>query len=400
MDEKLVQAVIKHLDERMPKVIDEVMQQKLAEFVGPMVAAETRKVVEALRVERALIGRDRTGLSDEQKTEFVKNVKSVAFGNYRAKANEELIEEQDSRGGYLVSREVASAVVRIAASVGVVMSQATKWPLKTDELGIPAYTGAFLEGEYLGVNAAGSLTGVTFDQANLITKKWQLAFTVGNDLIADASVDLADWLLSLAGEALANMVDKQAFKAGAAPFVSLLDNANVTVHTMPTGKDTFAEFDLDEASDVIGLVEEAVLSGAAWLFERTVWAKIRIKKDTAGNYVLPQAGAPSATLLQDYRGVIGGAKPVGEIMGYPVFTVRHLPTNAATAVSTKFGIFGNLAAVAYGDKGELRVMQAESGTFGGKEIALADQRALIYKHRHALVTTLPKAFVAIKTAAS
>lgn len=402
MDEtKLFQKIAEHIDKSVPKLFDEVMEAKLRDVVGPMVSAETRKIVDQMRLDKALYGQDRTGLTDEQKLDFAKNVKAVAQGIYRAKANEELIEEQDNRGGFLVSREVAAAVVRIAASVGVVMSQATKWPLKTDELGIPAYTGSFLEGEYLGVNVAGAITAVTFDQASLIAKKWQLAFTVGNDLLSDASVDLANWLLALGGEALANMVDKQAFKgSNAGPFVTILDHTGVTVHTMPTGKDTFAEFDLDEASDVIGLVEESVLDGAAWYFERTVWAKIRIKKDTAGNYVLPQAGAPSSTLLQDYRGNIGGARPVGEILGYPVFSVRHLPANSATAVSTKYAVFGNLKAMAYGDKGELRVMQAQSGTFGGKEIALADQTGLVYKHRHGLVITLPKAFVAIKTAAS
>ena len=105
-------------------------------------------------------------------------------------------------------------------------------------------------------------------------------------------------------------------------------------------------------------------------------------------------------LLDNYKGLIGGARPVGEILGYPVFNVRHLPANSATAVSTKFGVFGNLKALAYGDKGDLRVAQHTSGSFGGKEIALADQTGLVYKHRHALVVTLPAAFVAIKTAAS
>jgi hypothetical protein len=105
-------------------------------------------------------------------------------------------------------------------------------------------------------------------------------------------------------------------------------------------------------------------------------------------------------LLDNYKGLIGGARPVGEILGYPVFSVRHLPANSATAVSTKFGVFGNMKAMAYGDKGDLRVAQYTSGSFGGKEIALADQTGLVYKHRHALVNALPAAFVVAKTAAS
>jgi hypothetical protein len=56
--------------------------------------------------------------------------------------------------------------------------------------------------------------------------------------------------------------------------------------------------------------------------------------------------------------------------------------------------------LAYGDKGEMRVAQHQSGSFGGKEIALADQTGVVYKHRHALSVTLPAAFVVVKTAAT
>ena len=91
---------------------------------------------------------------------------------------------------------------------------------------------------------------------------------------------------------------------------------------------------------------------------------------------------------------------MGELAGFPVFTTRHLPGVSTSAVSTKFIVFGNLKALAFGEKGEMTVSQHESGTFGGKEIALADQRALVYKKRVALTVALPKAFVAVKTAAN
>lgn len=388
---------IEKLTKSFEGVVDDVMEKKLADTVSPIVAKETRAIVEAMRLEKSLFGFDRTGLSDEKKTAFAVAAKAISFGQ-SVKANEAIIEESDSRGGYLVSKEVASAILRIAASVGIVMSKAQKWNLTTDELGIPNYTGSFLEGEYLGVDAEGDVTAMTFGQAKLIAKKWQLAFAVGNDLIADASVNLANWLLAIGGESMANMIDKQGF-VGTAPFVGILSHPNVTVHTLTTGKDTFAEFDLDEASDMIAAVEESVLDGAAFYFNRTVWAKIRMKKDTAGNYVLPQAGAVTSGMLANYP-MGAGPRPVGEILGFPVFSVRHLPANSATAVSTKFCVFGNLNALAFGDKGEMSVEKFTSGAFGGKEIALSDQVALIYKHRHALVVTLPAAFVVGKTAAS
>jgi HK97 family phage major capsid protein len=394
----LTEEQIKQFTEKVKGVVDAVMEEKLASVVGSTVAKETRAIVEKMRIERLLFGQDRSGLDTDQKKSFVELVKAAA--GFKTKANEALISETDSRGGYLVPKEVAAAILRIAASVGLVLSQARKWPMGSDALDIPAYTGSFLEGEYLGVDAAGNVTGITFAQSQLVIKKWQLAFVVGNDLMADASVDLGDWLLALGGEALANMVDKQAFVGTGNPFVGLLNHADVPAYTLPTGEDTFAEFDpVVDGSDVVGQLEESVLDGAAWYMHRTVWSKIRAKKDTAGNFILPNGGAASQQVLAN-NPTGGGVKPAGEMMGFPVFTSRHLPKNADTAVSTKYIVFGNFQAAAYGDKGELVVAQHDSGSFGGKEIGLADQRALVYKHRHALTIALPAAFVAVKTAAS
>ena len=42
-------------------------------------------------------------------------------------------------------------------------------------------------------------------------------------------------------------------------------------------------------------------------------------------------------------------------------------------------IFGNLKAMAFGDKGDMRVAQFASGSFGGKEVALANQTGIVYR---------------------
>jgi hypothetical protein len=41
----------------------------------------------------------------------------------------------------------------------------------------------------------------------------------------------------------------------------------------------------------------------------------------------------------------------------------------------------------------MRIAQFEAGSFGGKEIALTDQRGIVYKRSHAFVVVLPQAFV-------
>ncbi len=392
----------KKFQEQLVKTMEDVMVAKLQPMISEESAKTAREIVKSMELERKATNKDISGLNEKQKTDFVEVVKAIVKGNINnldTKANEALIEEQDNRGGFLVSKEVASAILRIAASVGLVMSQAQSWPMSTDELGVPTYTGSFLEGEYLGVDAAGNLTAVTFGSANLIIKKWQLAFAVGNDLLADASPKLADWLLSLAGEALANMMDKQGFAGTGLPFVGILNHPGVTTLTLASGKNTFEEYDvISDSSAAIGSLEESLLDGAAFYMHRTVWANLRVQEDTAGNPVLQNAGAVGPALLVN-NPTGGGIKPAGEILGHPVYTCRHLPALSASAASTNFMIFGNLKALAFGERGEFRVEEFKSGNFG-KEIALADQRGLVYRHRHALALALPAAFVVVKTAAS
>ncbi len=404
---------------------DEVMKEKLVPIIGAEVASSVQKTVATLKLQRQEFGHDMTGLGESDKKLFVDTVRaSVGFG-IREKANEALIEEQDNRGGYLVSREIADAIMRIAASVGTIMSQAAKWDMKTDELGVPNYTGAFLKGSYLGVDAPGTVTGIAFGQAQLIAKKWQLAFVVGNDLLMDANVNVADWLLALGGESLANMIDYQGFVGGANtgdPFLGILNlPTSTTIQPNDTnvnkvylggsstsGNTAFKNYALmDDSSALIGTLEESVLDGAAFYMNRSLWAKIRVDKDTAGNYILPYAGWAKPTPAVENHPGGGPIKPAGEILGYPVYTNRWMPAVGASSVNgfsdstnNPCVIFGNMGAFAFGDKGEMRVAQFESGSFGGKEIALADQRGIVYKHRHALTLTLPRAMAVAYTSAS
>jgi len=402
--EKLTKSIVDEVTSANTKAFNEQMEQMIAK-TSEVSATTSRQMVERMMVERSVRGRDITGLNDEQKKAFAKQVQAVFRGDVEnalvVKANETLISQQDNRGGYLVQPEYAAAILRIAASVGTIMKQAQKWPMKTDELGIPNYTGAFLTGSYVGVDLPGTVTGLTFGQAVLIAKLWQLAFTVGNDLMQDASVNLGDWLLTMAGEALANMIDQQGFIGGTVttapgPFVGILNVSGTNTYTLPSGT-TYASFNpVTDAAAVVGTLEESILDGAAWYMHRTVWASIRSAlASTSGLPFLFLSGAGSE--LRDEPGG-GPIKAAGEMAGYPVYTNRWLPsTSVGSQANTAFMIFGNLKALAFGDKGDMRVAQFTSGSFGGKEVALANQTGIVYRHRHALVVVLPKAFTVIST---
>jgi HK97 family phage major capsid protein len=411
--------ILKLHKEAAVQAYEETVKERIIPLIGEESAKQVHDIVQKLQLQRQVHGKDMTGLSDSAKKDFAQVAQAALRGKFDidTKANEALIEEQDNRGGYLVSREIADAILRIAASVGTIMNQATRWDMSSDELAVPNYTGAFLTGAFLGVDAPGTVTGLTFGQSQLIVKKWQLAFVVGNDLLADASVNVADWLLALGGEALANMIDYQGFVGGANtgdPFLGILNQTTSTTvqpngqntnkvwlgGSSTSGSTTFSKYAvMDDSSELIAALEESILDGAAFYMNRTVWAKLRTQKDTAGNYILPYAGwAKPEPAMEDHAGG-GPIKPAGEILGYPVYTNRWMPAVGASSVNgfsdaanNPAVVFGNMRSMAFGDKGEMVVDQFTSGSFGGKEIALADQRGIVYRRRFAITPTLLRAF--------
>jgi HK97 family phage major capsid protein len=386
MDEKTLEL----LETKFTSAVDKVFEQKLKEVVGPFVAEETKKIVSQMRLERALYGNDKSGLSDEQKIQFAQNVKDIIIGRKAP-----LIESENPLGGYLVPTEVYAGIQRVAASVGLVLNQATKFDLKTDELEVPRYTGAFLEGGYYGEDTEAQETSISFGDARLIVKTWNTIFRVSNALLADASVNLADWLIGIIAEGLANRIDKEAFKGNGSPFVGILNDDNVTTVTLASGKTNFNQIDLDDCSNLIAQLEESILPNAAFYMHRTLWHSIRTRKDTAGNYII---GFQSPIVSYEKA---QGINPAGYIWGYPVYTTRHLPALSDSAASTKFLVFGNLkAGVFYGDRGQLAIAKSDSATVGGKNVFAANQTALRGTHRHALSVGLYQALVVARTAAS
>lgn len=376
--------------------VDESVKKNLEEIVGKEVSDKVETTLKTMRLESALNGRDITGLDAESKKSFAEDVRAVAFGEKAA-----YLENSDQAGGYLVPTEVHNGILRIAETTGLVARDARRWSMSSDELEIPRYTGAVMQGEYVGEDEEGDETQNDLGVARLHAKTWMNIFRVGNTLLADASVSVADWLMAMSAEGLAYRLDREGFIGGTfagSPFSGLMGSSQVSAQTLGSGKTGFEDFDSVEASTAIGSIATAAVPGAAFYFHRTVWAQIRVKKDaTSGFY---EFGGMQRLPMTDMRKE-NGISPVGEILGYPVYTTDVLPAYSASAVSTNFGVFGNLSlALAWGDRGPMNIARSDSATVGGKSVFRANQTAMRFTHRHAVAVQLPAAAVVLKTAAS
>lgn len=392
MDQKLLD----ELKGEFKSIVDTALEEGIKEIAGKEVADQVAKVVKKMRLDQSMFGKDASGLDDDTKIAFVKDIRAICKGEKAA-----LLEDSDTAGGYLVPAEVHAGIMRIAASVGLVSRDAMHFTMTTDTVDIPRYTGSDLQGEYIGEDEEGTETSVTFGDAKLSAKTWITLFRVGNTLIADANVNVADWLLGLVAEGLASRMDKEGFIGGTftgSPFVGILGSSDVTAYVMPTGAstDAFSDFTADHASDVIGNVSESILSGCAFYFHRTVWAKIRQQKTANGMYTVGQNNSMIAANFKKE-----GIMPAGVLWDFPVYTTDALPANSASAASTKFGVFGNLQKGLYvGDRQSLAIARNEGTTLGGKNTFAANQTAIRALHRHAITIGLPAALVTISSGAT
>lgn len=90
----------------------------------------------------------------------------------------------------------------------------------------------------------------------------------------------------------------------------------------------------------------------------------------------------------------------GTLWGYPVYLSDKMPTLSATAVSTKFIIFGNLKHLFVGVRSDMVMSISEHATVGSDNLFEKNMSAVRVVARHAIAVGLPSAFACLKTAAS
>lgn len=225
------------LKRELKAIVDESIKSNIAEIAGDEIAEKVHEAVKGYRLDQAINGKT---LADEDKVAFVKDVIGIVRGEKAA-----YLMANDATGGYLVPTEVHAEIIRIAATTGIIVRDARRWAMNETTLEIPRYTGAVMQGEYQGEDEEGDETQNDLGEAVLAAKYWQTIVRASNRLLKNANVNLADWFLAMAAEGLAYRIDREGFMGGTyagSPFVGLLGSAEVTTHTMTTGKTGFDEF--------------------------------------------------------------------------------------------------------------------------------------------------------------
>lgn len=336
-------------------------------------------------------------LSAKQKTaEFIKAVFRKDAAGLAALNTKSLTEGSGSAGGFLVPEEFATQVFRLVKDFGLVPKLARIFPMQRDTLNIPRLSST-VSVTWPGEAVAGTPSFPVFEQIHLITKTLVGITPMSNELLADANVDVVDFLLEIFAEAIAGELDKQGLVGTGAPFTGILNTSGITVVQPANGNSTFALCSTpDNARSLIANVIPWALQGAGFIMHRTAWQSFQTAKTSGSGEYFISAAVPALTNPNAAQGF--PLAMAGTMWGYPVYLSDQMP--GTTAVSTQYVIFGSLKFLAVGQREELSVAISQDATVGTDNLFSANMSAVRVITRVAISVILPGAFATLKTSAS
>ena len=370
----------------------EVLEKEIADLKSKSVEAEIKSPFVAPKEVKEIA---------ESKSKMVNFIKGLYRGDSldtMQKAG--LTEGTGSNGGFLVPQEFAAEVNRVVEDFGLVAKYARKITMNRQTMYLPRL-GSSVSVYYPGESVAGTVSLPVFQQVTLTAKSCIGLCTIGNEVLEDANVSIVDLLVELFAEAIAGQIDLGGL-VGANGFTGVLQDSGVNVVLPATGNSTFTLASTpDNLRDMISAVKTWALQGAGYVMHRSVWGVIqKLKASGSGEYFVGTANPLMNAIANSAQGQSYLANSVGTIWGYPVFLSDKMPAITATAVSTKFIIFGNLKNIYLGLREEMEVAISNSATIGSDNTFAQNMSAVRVVARHAIAVGLPAALSALSTSAS
>ena len=347
----------KVVDKNVDKIISALQEKAEVKVLGKNDATPTESIMEVDPFRRK--NHPFVKLSDSME-KFLSVTKVLAKGGIvtgsLAKA---LQESDDTAGGFLVPEEFKNEVIRFATEVSIVRPRARVFPMKSNTLTLPQldqsnykFAGVDIhwegdEGD-LKEESQPKFGRITLDLCKMIG-----LVPVSDDLLSDSSVNLANYLVSLFGVAIAYEEDTQFLIGNGMKKPQGIVNCGTTQTRKTAAKILF--------EDVIAMDENLPAwadSGAVWITTKAGVGQLRRMRST----VLVAGDNEGALLFQP--SMVAGIPSV--LSGKPILVTDKLP-----AVGTQGDlILGNLSAYFIGDKGGLAVTSSIHDRFRYDETVL------------------------------
>lgn len=284
-------------------------------------------------------------------------------------------------GPELVPDDFVPEIWRIVGEKSLALQLARIIPTVRDTVLVPYAGTTAAAPAWENDTAASDESKVTFGQASISIEDLTAYSDVSNDLIADAGVDVVDYLVELFTEAIGEEIDNQVFAGTGTPVSGLVGaNGTYTGYSVcfDSGSLSWSQLDAKYLSEMISKVKPSVLSNAVFIMHPTALHYVRILKDDNNHpiYQFPNQPGP------------------GAIYGYPVYTTTKMPSTT-TGASKPMAVFGNFKqGYCIAKRQDITVTTSPHYHF------IERQTVILYLMRLGLARILANCFVALQTAAS
>lgn len=295
--------------------------------------------------------------------------------------NKVLTEGNDDEGGFTVPEEFSNEVIRFASEASIVRPRARVWNMTRDIFNVPKLDQNFTSDgdDFAGISftydaESGSPTASQprFGRVTLRAYKFRGYTTATDELLEDSAVNLANYLVSLFGEALAWLEDKQFLQGtGVGRPLGVINAADVTVVTRAASSTV-------GYADIIGMrtaLRPAFRPNAVWIMSRNVEDKILNINATTTEGV---------KLLGNLKDGVPTT-----LLGMPFIVTDKLPTTVGTKGDI---ILGDFSKYFIGDRGTMKVTSSIHDRFQ------QDETAFKFVMRHDGQPAIPEAFVVLNQA--
>lgn len=244
-----------------------------------------------------------------------------------------LIEGTDAEGGYLVPEEFRAEVFRIMPDYAVMRRIARTLPMATDTLNLNTLAArpvAYWTSEY----ASKSTTSAEFGRVVLNPNDLVCLLPVTDQLLADANINVIQFITEIFAEALAAGEDAAFFTGSGTGRPRGINQETLS------SRDALGTLDFDDIIALIDLVPQRVTQSprAAFVGHRYVKRILRTVKDSNGLYIWRDGGAAPSS--------VGETKRLPDTLyGYPFYEQNDLSQDELYFGDWSFYIIGDRQAV-------------------------------------------------------
>jgi len=217
----------------------------------------------------------------------------------------------NSLGGVLVFEQFSDTIIRLVETFGVAPTAFQNVTMSSDTLLVPKrLTG--VTGYWIGENTTITPSDPTATMVQLVAKKLAIATKVSNELLADNSISVAQWLAQEYATEMASRIDDAAFNGtglsatGGIRGLSQIDDGTHTasIQSAATGNTTIASLDIDDYLAALAKLPRYAIGTSSWYMHPSVYhnsvQRMMLSSGTAGSGTIGalSGGNTAANLAQ------------------------------------------------------------------------------------------------------